>query len=146
MCCLSSRSLLMTLQSCSLSFFFFFFKQKTAYEMRISDWSSDVCSSDLLKYFTLNIFDIFGNPSNLSNRTIGVKGGRFLLVPRNWRGTAPAGVTVYPAATTQLWILMRAFAQSDAEVRTTRAFQYAVRIIVPKIGRASCRERVGESW
>src|SRR3546814_1084376 len=33
-----------------LSFFcrFFFFKQKTAYEMRISDWSSDVCSSDLI--------------------------------------------------------------------------------------------------
>src|SRR3546814_3355182 len=28
--------------------FFFFFKQKTAYEMRISDWSSDVCSSDLI--------------------------------------------------------------------------------------------------
>src|SRR3546814_3185611 len=28
-------------------FFFFFFKQKTAYDMRISDWSSDVCSSDL---------------------------------------------------------------------------------------------------
>src|SRR3546814_6928235 len=28
--------------------FFVFFKQKTAYEMRISDWSSDVCSSDLL--------------------------------------------------------------------------------------------------
>src|SRR3546814_1798570 len=28
---------------------FFFFKQKTAYEMRISDWSSDVCSSDLKK-------------------------------------------------------------------------------------------------
>src|SRR3546814_4799428 len=27
--------------------FFFFFKQKTAYEMRVSDWSSDVCSSDL---------------------------------------------------------------------------------------------------
>src|SRR3546814_2028594 len=27
---------------------FFFFKQKTAYEMRISDWSSDVCSSDLV--------------------------------------------------------------------------------------------------
>src|SRR3546814_4885375 len=29
---------------------FFFFKQKTAYEMRISDWSSDVCSSDLYAY------------------------------------------------------------------------------------------------
>src|SRR3546814_1913242 len=34
---------------CSIYFdvVFFFFKQKTAYEMRISDWSSDVCSSDL---------------------------------------------------------------------------------------------------
>src|SRR3546814_8234942 len=31
----------------SLFSFVFFFKQKTAYEMRISDWSSDVCSSDL---------------------------------------------------------------------------------------------------
>src|SRR3546814_7922362 len=31
----------------SRSVSFFFFKQKTAYEMRISDWSSDVCSSDL---------------------------------------------------------------------------------------------------
>src|SRR3546814_6948324 len=29
---------------------FFFFKQKTAYEMRISDWSSDVCSSDLYRW------------------------------------------------------------------------------------------------
>src|SRR3546814_590344 len=34
-----------------LLLFFFFFKQKTAYEMRISDWSSDVCSSDLFKTF-----------------------------------------------------------------------------------------------
>src|SRR3546814_2870859 len=30
-------------------YYIFFFKQKTAYEMRISDWSSDVCSSDLWK-------------------------------------------------------------------------------------------------
>src|SRR3546814_8726951 len=37
---------------------FFFFKQKTAYEMRISDWSSDVCSSDLggLGRFRVNVF------------------------------------------------------------------------------------------
>src|SRR3546814_2664514 len=39
MCCLLSLDVLFLL-------FFFFFKQKTAYEMRISDWSSDVCSSD----------------------------------------------------------------------------------------------------
>src|SRR3546814_3213179 len=36
-----------------LYFVFFFFKQKTAYELRISDWSSDVCSSDLLDVLVL---------------------------------------------------------------------------------------------
>src|SRR3546814_3820611 len=38
---------------------FFFFKQKTAYEMRISDWSSDVCSSDLTEQgpLFLNVFN-----------------------------------------------------------------------------------------
>src|SRR3546814_9839968 len=35
---------------------FFFFKQKTAYEMRISDWSSDVCSSDLRGLVIAEIF------------------------------------------------------------------------------------------
>src|SRR3546814_6918717 len=33
---------------------FFFFKQKTAYDMRISDWSSDVCSSDLTSAFLID--------------------------------------------------------------------------------------------
>src|SRR3546814_1245528 len=50
-CCLICINLIMLacyLYSCI--FFFFFFKQKTAYEMRISDWSSDVCSSDLHRY------------------------------------------------------------------------------------------------
>src|SRR3546814_1356172 len=40
--------IVLVLVCCSCVFLFvFFFKQKTAYEMRISDWSSDVCSSDL---------------------------------------------------------------------------------------------------
>src|SRR3546814_3286068 len=38
-------------ECCFYSFCCFFFKQKTAYEMRISDWSSDVCSSDLTQRF-----------------------------------------------------------------------------------------------
>src|SRR3546814_3476859 len=41
--------LVMTLLLWGLHWVFFFFKQKTAYEMRISDWSSDVCSSDLIQ-------------------------------------------------------------------------------------------------
>src|SRR3546814_18803973 len=40
--------------------FIFFFKQKTAYEMRISDWSSDVCSSDLSSNFERLLFDAGG--------------------------------------------------------------------------------------
>src|SRR3546814_18934973 len=35
---------------------FFFFKQKTAYELRISDWSSDVCSSDLKELLVIPVF------------------------------------------------------------------------------------------
>src|SRR3546814_6870268 len=41
------RLLILSHFSVLFLFVFFFFKQKTAYEMRISDWSSDVCSSDL---------------------------------------------------------------------------------------------------
>src|SRR3546814_14349094 len=39
-------------------FYFFFFNQKTAYEMRISDWSSDVCSSDLREAIAAMIDEI----------------------------------------------------------------------------------------
>src|SRR3546814_4627786 len=44
---------------------FFFFKQKTAYEMRISDWSSDVCSSDLADAAE---FDVVINATSLGLR------------------------------------------------------------------------------
>src|SRR3546814_19762205 len=43
--------------------FFFFCKQKTAYEMRISDWSSDVCSSDLLPRYWFQLADWIDDPS-----------------------------------------------------------------------------------
>src|SRR3546814_9406635 len=45
--------------------FFFFFKQKTAYEMRISDWSSDVCSSDLDRRRGLTPSDATRNPAQI---------------------------------------------------------------------------------
>src|SRR3546814_10013041 len=47
---------------------FFFFKQKTAYEMRISDWSSDVCSSDLE--------DLLADPKELSEHLMLLDLGR----------------------------------------------------------------------
>src|SRR3546814_2574272 len=50
--------------------YFFFFKQKTAYEMRISDWSSDVCSSDL-PIFARYDFDFFVTFSSVTERALG---------------------------------------------------------------------------
>src|SRR3546814_1030540 len=56
---------------CVLCCFFFFFKQKTAYEMRISDWSSDVCSSDLIA-----IGGLSGTGKSTLARTLGDAVGR----------------------------------------------------------------------
>src|SRR3546814_16269397 len=50
--------------------FFFFFKQKTAYEMRISDWSSDVCSSDLRDLL-----------NNVVDHILHLEGGKVTLYP-----------------------------------------------------------------
>src|SRR3546814_3577372 len=61
---------------------FFFFKQKTAYEMRISDWSSDVCSSDLAvddqqdSTFGGFIHDVRVNIFNISKINSEVRGGK----------------------------------------------------------------------
>src|SRR3546814_10075776 len=51
---------------------FFFFKQKTAYEMRISDWSSDVCSSDLSGSVRYRDKEILGLPARELNKVRGV--------------------------------------------------------------------------
>src|SRR3546814_9825331 len=50
---------MLMLVSCCMLVVVFFFKQKTAYEMRISDWSSDVCSSDLQKVYPADVQLIF---------------------------------------------------------------------------------------
>src|SRR3546814_18671290 len=56
---------------------FFFFKQKTAYEMRISDWSSDVCSSDL----PVPAFDLPGAlPGRAGLKTADLQSGQPVLL------------------------------------------------------------------
>src|SRR3546814_2045892 len=95
---------------------FFVFKQKTAYEMRISDWSSDVCSSDLDTpwgrmglsiCYDLRFPDLY--------RALTNAGATMLLVPSAF--TVPTGQAHWH-------VLLRA------------------RAIEAEIGRASCRERV----
>src|SRR3546814_6006545 len=99
--------------------FFFFFKQKTAYEMRISDWSSDVCSSDLQSLaYRLRKY---------------ASRHRWALVS----GTLVAA-TLAAALGIVLW-QSRQFVQEGARAQALKDFVVG---LFEKIGRASCRERV----
>src|SRR3546814_5216633 len=92
---------------------FFFFKQKTAYEMRISDWSSDVCSSDLFGV----VYEAQLHPEMWMQR----REGKF-----QQRGRAPS--PLFPVCLKEV--------QIPADERTRQMFWNE------QIGRASCRERV----
>src|SRR3546814_3153398 len=94
---------------------FFFFKQKTAYEMRISDWSSDVCSSDLL----------FGTPSVALYWHIGDSTMRFgRVTDRSWSGSKRAAMVL-------------------SRISCRRAVPSVGHLLQrsSQIGRASCREK-----
>src|SRR3546814_3191681 len=62
---------------------FFFFKQKTAYELRISDWSSDVCSSDLrgVKVLSLDLDEIDGLAAKVRRKDRGA--ARVIVIKRS---------------------------------------------------------------
>src|SRR3546814_9386942 len=76
---------------------FFFFKQKTAYEMRISDWSSDVCSSDLALH--IHPFPADLENAHLMHGRLGFHepGVRILIVNRAAERNRVAGVIVQAA-------------------------------------------------
>src|SRR3546814_1583405 len=94
--------------------YFFFFKQKTAYEMRISDWSSDVCSSDLAPV--------------PDDRVEGHAGMEPVLVDVRQEVAANASATTSkPSSSSASGI------DSGGRKRNT---------LPQEIGRASCRERV----
>src|SRR3546814_4176569 len=116
---------------------FFFFKQKTAYEMRISDWSSDVCSSDLAAEDDEELDDavlklaIVGRPnagkSTLINRILGED--RLITGPE-------AGITRDSIAIDWEWT------DPEGKVRDVRLIATAG--LRKRIGRGSWRERVGQ--
>src|SRR3546814_6252692 len=104
--------------------FFFFFKQKTAYEMRISDWSSDVCSSDL-------------TPTSSAGTALSRSGPRKRAV--RWNEPSLLRTTPSPASATQ-------GRKSAKRVEVRRYSARFIMVFLPaqtfKIGRASFRERV----
>src|SRR3546814_10915569 len=102
-----------------LVFVFFLFKQKTAYDMRISDWSSDVCSSDLV----LDNVELYGRVMYSDLRTRG--GSRSGQNPPT---TGANGINVQIAENNP-------FLDPQARARLTFVNGF-------EIGRASCRERV----
>lgn len=75
------------------------------------------------RYYTANFLDIHGNATNISARTHGTKGGRFLIAPVGWNGTAPEGVTLFRVATPVMWILLRVLADGPADIRKANALQ-----------------------
>src|SRR3546814_18878457 len=107
----------------------FFFKQKTAYELRISDWSSDVCSSDLM----LGTLDadgwLLGVATGKSNR-----GLRHILAAH---GLTARFVTLQTAdrhpSKPHPSMIEEAIAEAGAAPATS--------VLIGEIGRASCRER-----
>src|SRR3546814_1112774 len=97
-----------------------FFKQKTAYEMRISDWSSDVCSSDLERFIVIPLSNV--NQSAFVFATNGALQGTRLVDGKHFDG--------------QFLIA------AQSESRGIHDFEAAYDGLVEKIGSTSCRERV----
>src|SRR3546814_8334177 len=60
--------------------YFFFFKQKTAYEVRVSDWSSDVCSSDLDNMKTA-VTSVFTGKERVFNRRFLIMTDHYMVEP-----------------------------------------------------------------
>src|SRR3546814_4356582 len=108
--------------------YFCFFKQKTAYEMRISDWSSDVCSSDLLPGDVLRRH-VAGHEDHLRQRPLARGPVAHALVAAH--ETLEREFVEHAA---YLGMAARRFADlGDCRFRG---------VARQKIGRASCRERV----
>jgi len=81
-----------------------------------------------LKYYTLQFLDMHANASNIGTRTFGSKAGRYLVAPARWEGEVPTGVVLFRVATPLVWILMRVFAQTGAELELARSVQDRVTI------------------
>src|SRR3546814_19575507 len=125
--------------------FVFFFKQKTAYEMRISDWSSDVCSSDLTIEEALEGEAANGRGHLDDGKARGAAIGQAHLLeflPEQLPLDELAGAADPGQAFGKLWVAARA--EHDFAHRERFGLLVEFPDMIDQLGRASCRERVGQ--
>src|SRR3546814_15614708 len=117
---------------------FFFFKQKTAYEMRISDWSSDVCSSDLNLLPVRTPLDLrhalASDDRDRARRRRGLGFGRVVEV----------GVLEVERLVVVVDFRQVGIGEDVGEDPPLAAHARLDAVISLQIGRASCRARVGQ--
>ncbi len=77
------------------------------------------------RYYTVNLLDLYGNATNISARTHGTGGGRYLLATTDWGGEVPQGVTLFRVTQPYMWILMRIEAEAPAVLPEVRRLQDA---------------------
>src|SRR3546814_14487221 len=118
----------------------FFLKQKTAYEMRISDWSSDVCSSDLPEQLERDVAAHRQPGQGEARRRLGEDGGGDLA------DRLVTGQVGNPDVVDQVRDAVDLVRPERRVVQQTRQQQECVRHGSARlqIGRASCRARVGQ--
>src|SRR3546814_18947059 len=122
-----------------VEFVFFFFKQKTAYEMRISDWSSDVCSSDLpyAPRTAASFYPTHGKSGAQLNAAPLIKADFLFRRYRRWRCNV-VGCRFGNGG--QMFAEQFLIAELDDRLRPTLHD-----LLLLETGRASCRERVCQS-
>lgn len=87
-------------------------------------------------YYTANFIDIYSNSSNISARTHGFRGARYLIVPAGWEGEVPEGMQKFTVATPYSWILLRILAANPEDVSAVQRLQAGFRIEPLKAGQA----------
>src|SRR3546814_12416218 len=124
---------------------FFFFKQKTAYEMRISDWSSDVCSSDLAYIICPQRLAV--GDTVVAGERVDTKPGNAMLLGQMPVGTICHNVEMKPGKGGQIARSAGTYVQLVGRDRSLvivrlNSGEQRYRRADFKIGRASGRERV----
>src|SRR3546814_19227609 len=141
---------------CCYVFVFFFFKQKTAYEMRISDWSSDVCSSDLFEWFETGDYALkdvtqearaAGLRYRRSQKPVGTSTIHYMLRNRLYAGAFEWGGRLYqgthePLVSRETWENVQEVLDGR---RASNVRAEPLRFAFMEIGSASCREQVGQN-